>query len=128
MTTYTLTTPWDKPPMNHNDRHGHWAQKARITADVRLVGRELGKLLRRSTGETFQYAEVCLHWRPARNHRRDPSNYHATQKPLLDGLVDAGVLPDDTPEFVRELMPVIHKADKTLPPKVWLEITPRSRG
>ena len=27
--------------------------------------------------------------------RRDPHNYMATVKPIVDGLVDAGVLPDD---------------------------------
>lgn len=30
-----------------------------------------------------------------------------TQKAVVDGLVDAGVVPDDTPEFVVEDMPVL---------------------
>lgn len=27
--------------------------------------------------------------------RRDPANYHPTLKPIIDGLVDYGLLPDD---------------------------------
>lgn len=32
------------------------------------------------------------------NRRRDPHNYHATMKPIVDRLVQAGLWPDDTPE------------------------------
>jgi len=32
--------------------------------------------------------------------RRDPHNYMPTVKAIIDGLVDAGVWPDDTPEDV----------------------------
>ena len=37
--------------------------------------------------------------------RRDPHNYVATVKPIIDGLVKAGVWPDDTPEFVTVAEP-----------------------
>lgn len=37
--------------------------------------------------------------------RRDPHNYVATLKPIVDGLVDAGLWPDDTPEHVATLEP-----------------------
>ena len=127
MTTYTLKLPWDKPPMNLNDRYRHWSEKSNLTKEVRLVGKTLGKMLRRSTGKPFDYMVVELHWRPERNHRRDPSNYHATQKPLLDGLVDAGVVKDDTPKYVEEKTPVIHPADKELGAAVWLELTPKEK-
>ena len=32
--------------------------------------------------------------------RRDQDNLVPTLKPCIDGLVDAGVIPDDTPEYV----------------------------
>jgi hypothetical protein len=35
------------------------------------------------------------------NRRRDPHNWFPTVKPIIDGLVDAGVWPDDTPEWVQ---------------------------
>ena len=40
----------------------------------------------------------------------------------MDGLVTAGVVPDDTPEYVTEAMPKIHPADKTATVRMWLTI------
>lgn len=40
------------------------------------------------------------------NRRRDPHNFYPTIKPIIDGLTDAGLWPDDTPEFVRTFEPV----------------------
>ena len=39
--------------------------------------------------------------------RRDASNYHVTVKPIIDGLVDAGVWPDDTAAWADVLQPVL---------------------
>ena len=61
-------------------------------------------------------------YRPRDKRRRDPSNLIATQKPILDGLVDAGLVPDDTPEYVNELMPKIVPPVKGEPSKCWVEI------
>ena len=38
--------------------------------------------------------------------RRDPHNYYPTVKPIVDGLVDAGLWPDDTPDFVETREPM----------------------
>lgn len=40
--------------------------------------------------------------------RRDPHNYIATVKPIIDGLVDARVWPDDTADWVTVVDPVFH--------------------
>lgn len=45
------------------------------------------------------------------NRRRDPHNYYPTVKPIVDGLVDAGFWPDDTPEFIETREPVFYKGD-----------------
>lgn len=37
--------------------------------------------------------------------RRDPHNFMPTVKPIVDGLVHAGLWPDDTPEFVTVAEP-----------------------
>jgi hypothetical protein len=42
------------------------------------------------------------------NIRRDPHNYIATVKPIVDGLVDARIWPDDTPDWVTVVDPVFH--------------------
>lgn len=39
--------------------------------------------------------------------RRDPHNYFPTVKHIVDGLVDAGLWPDDTPEYVTTLEPTL---------------------
>ena len=41
------------------------------------------------------------------HRRRDADNLIATLKPFADGLVDAGLTPDDTPSFMTKHMPVI---------------------
>jgi len=39
------------------------------------------------------------------NRRRDPHNFYPTIKPIIDGLTDAGLWPDDTPEYVMTVEP-----------------------
>lgn len=51
--------------------------------------------------------------------RRDPHNWFPTVKACVDGLVDAGLWPDDTSEYVVTVEPRFH----TLP-DVELHITP----
>ena len=52
---------------------------------------------------------VQLHFYPGDNRRRDAVNLALVHKAVVDGLVDVGVLTDDDPEHVVELMPKIHK-------------------
>ena len=59
----------------------------------------------------------------AQNRRRDPHNYVGTVvKWIIDGLVYAGAWPDDTPEWVTVLEPVLVKDADLL---VKVEILPR---
>jgi crossover junction endodeoxyribonuclease RusA len=92
--TVRLST-YTKPPLSLNDRM-HWRKKSAITKDVR-------------TDIWFQAKEVVppcaaavveLHYVPRDARRRDRDNLVATLKPCMDGLVDAGVIPDDTPEYL----------------------------
>ena len=47
--------------------------------------------------------------------RRDPINYAATVKRIVDGLVTAGAWPDDTPDHVAQHVPTIeHRPDDDL--------------
>jgi crossover junction endodeoxyribonuclease RusA len=65
---------------------------------------------------------AVLEWRPGRNGRRDPENYFAAVKPLVDGLIDAGVAPDDTRRWYRSSTPIIHPAVKGEPASMWLTV------
>lgn len=49
------------------------------------------------------------------NRKRDPHNYCGTVlKAIVDGLVEAGAWPDDTPEYVGHREPVLHKGSAVI--------------
>jgi crossover junction endodeoxyribonuclease RusA len=49
---------------------------------------------------------VSFRFPMATNRRRDPHNYYPTIKPIIDGLTDAGLWPDDTSEYVATMEPI----------------------
>jgi crossover junction endodeoxyribonuclease RusA len=61
--------------------------------------------------------------------RRDPHNYFPTVKHIVDGLVDAGLWPDDTPTYVTTVEPtLVPHARSTSRLPVTVRITPRGDG
>lgn len=102
MTQWTLKMPFDRPPLSLNDRFANYHQERSlqqgIAHDVSIVARraaQLGFLPR-----DLQRIAVELIYYPSNNGRRDADNIAATLKPILDGLVDAKVIPDDKAEHV----------------------------
>ena len=95
--TWTLRLSPDdtKPPLSLNDR-SHWRKKAAITKRVRDWVCQNAWY----TVPACSAIAVELHYVPRDARRRDRDNLVATLKPCMDGLVDAGVIPDDTPEYV----------------------------
>lgn len=93
--TWTLKLPWDRPPLSSNDRHANGIVERRkqtaVSDAVTLVARSA--LARGLT--PFERVTVELLYYPGDARTRDPDNIAATLKPVLDGLVDAGVIPDD---------------------------------
>lgn len=89
-----------------NDRQ-HWALKAKHVKEWRDAAHVLAKHARIPS---CRRVLVELHYLPRTNQRRDPDNLVASLKPLVDGLVDAGVVADDTADFVDRQWPVIHPA------------------
>lgn len=119
--TWVINLPYSRPPLNMNQRL-HWSKKARLTKNVRSSTFFLARSQRIPACE---HIHVQLHYVPRDNRRRDPSNLIATQKPAIDGLVQAGVVPDDTPAYVTEAMPKIHPADTSANVRMWLTIERR---
>lgn len=117
MTTWTMPLSYDKPPLTLNSRM-HWAAKAKTVAAIRRESATRARSL--GIGPQDRIA-VQLHYRPRDKRIRDRSNLIGTQKPLLDGLVDAGVVPDDDDRYVDEQMPKIHPPSPD-GPALWLTI------
>lgn len=93
----------DKPPLNANDRF-HWRVKNRRAQDIKDA---IGWRVREAKIPRLEHIAVRLMFQPQDRRRRDPSNLMPTQKSAVDGLVVAGVVPDDTPEFVTEEIPAV---------------------
>ena len=82
--------------LNANHRR-HWRVKARMVKAWRRAGKQaaanLGPL------PTPVHVTVYVHRHANRGHY-DAANYADTAKAVLDGIVDAGVLPDDRNAYV----------------------------
>lgn len=82
----------------------HWAAKAEAVANVRdLVGAEARQL---GIGR-HDHITAVLTFHPPTAARRDRINLALVHKAAIDGLVDAAVIPDDTPDHLTDLMPRI---------------------
>ena len=92
--------------LSMNDRM-HWRPKAALTAAwVEVAWRAGQQWARRQKWSPVPCTVQLLV--PVRDRRRrDPHNYFATVKPVIDGLVLAGLWPDDTPEWVRTIEPAL---------------------
>jgi len=107
--TYSITLVVPGRPMNRNDR-GHWRVKAKaikqLRTDTRLLAIEqwgMRQRVRRRVGRALDVADlppayitIADHCRTA--NLRDVEN--ADVKPIIDGLTDYGLWPDDGPAHV----------------------------
>lgn len=107
---WRVDLPWTAPPLTLNPpRHGHYMVRARLVKQVRATARVL---VRAAGVPPLERVAVELHYRPRDRRRRDAINLTATLKALEDGVVDAGVVPDDVERFSAPTMPVL---DDVLP-------------
>lgn len=112
----TLTFDWARPPLNANQRL-HWAAKAKLTRQIRDT---TALLARKMT--PAKHITVQLVWVVTDKRRRDSDNTYPTFKAMCDGIVDAGVVTDDTPQYMTKLGPTIrHEPGGTA--RLELEVT-----
>lgn len=100
-----LTFDWPRPPLNANQRL-HWAAKANLTRKIRETVKEKA-LGARFWPTPIDTITVRLVWVVADRRRRDSDNIYPTFKAMCDGLVDAGIVPDDTPQYMDKRAPII---------------------
>lgn len=110
---WTIRLPWPAPPASANDRD-HWRVKARKVAEIREVSEREARTFGPHRPDLFPIRRIAvgLTYVPRDKRRRDPDNLVVPLfKALVDGIVDAGIVPDDTPEYVIRTMPVIAEPD-----------------
>ena len=86
--------------LNSNDRPHRMAE-----AKLKKLWRMAGKVAARGQAAPALPKPVRIEafvWKPRANHY-DPGNFYPTAKPILDGVVDAGWLPDD--DFMHVIGP-----------------------
>lgn len=117
---FELDLPWTAPPLSLNHKH-RWRAHAAKVKEVRHAACVLAKQARIGPCGKIR---VTLNYRPRDRRVRDVENSVPTLKAACDGLVDAGVVVDDAPEFMVKNMPVLHEASSTsgLKPRLWLVI------
>lgn len=97
----TLTLNYPSPPLSLNGRM-HWAEKHTWTRTLRqqaaLMARDIPFL---------EHIAVTLVWVVNDRKKRDTDNPMPTFKALCDGLVDADIVAEDTPQHMTKHMPVI---------------------
>lgn len=89
--TYTVALPAGLPLLNANERL-HWRTKHKRTqaiADAAIV------MARNAKIPALDRVTITVVYHPAAKRRLDPHNWYPTVKAAIDGIVRAGVLPDD---------------------------------
>lgn len=79
----------------------HWRETARRTRDLRTYARAVAR--HPSVRRTEPYdrrVHITAHVAWPDRRRRDEANLMSTLKPIVDGLVDAGVLTDDSTDWL----------------------------
>ncbi len=96
---FSLTIPRPADWINANGRIG-WRAVARLTAEWRKAGFAYAKQAGLpALGPSRVIGE--LHVNARRRVHIDPGNFYLVAKAAVDGLVDAGIWPDDNSEWVE---------------------------
>lgn len=99
----------ERPPLSMNGRE-HWAKKAEITARIR---EEAGWRARAARVPALARCRVEVIWiAPDDGRRRDEDNPAPAAKAVYDGIVDVGIVADDTPKYMEKpAVRIITEAD-----------------
>lgn len=85
------------PPINQNSR-GYWRKKAAAVAEWRCVGAVFAKAQRIPSLARVRFTATI--YRRNLNVADEPGDWERL-KPIIDGLVDAGIVPNDTRRYVE---------------------------
>lgn len=98
MTTVTLTWPTAQLVNLNAERKMHPKARNRLVQPIRAAAKAQAADATPTTGPVV----ITARFQWADEHRRDTSNWLPTVKAMVDGLVDAGVLPGDHDAIVHD--------------------------
>lgn len=117
-THYTQVIPGSPRYLLSANRRPHWS----IRYEVQQYWRGLGRLMFKRAPR-YQRARVTVTFRFPNKRRRDVANlYPYVVKPLIDGMVDAGVLPDDDDKHL--VGPDMRREERVGPLRITVTIEP----
>lgn len=92
--TYRIVCDQPQTWLNANRVRGHWSK----SDPLRRYWRDLGHLLTQQAlkGRSFERVQVVFTFHRADRRPFDPGNLSPTSKAFLDGMTDAGMVPDDS--------------------------------
>ena len=90
--------PWSLNAERSGSGHGHWSTTRKLTQEWRTAFYALG-LQHRVQFHTAHIVASFVQRKPL----QDKGKAYASVKAAIDGLVDAGILPGDTPDIVLSL-------------------------
>lgn len=96
-TVWRVAMPAGMPLLSTNQRHNHWSERQRTTKALRrtaYVNAAAAHI------PQLQRARIVAVYHPHDRRRRDVHNLLPAAKACVDGLVDAGVLPDDNDQHL----------------------------
>lgn len=124
MSEWTINIPNPAAPLTmnaarrlHHQAYGRAIRAIREQAHWLALGQRIPPM---------QLCEVELHYAPPDKTRRDADGLVAYLKPFCDGLVDAGIVPDDTPQYMRKHMPILEAPEK--PARLWVVVRALRNG
>lgn len=106
--------------LSMNDRE-HWRPRAGKVKAWRRAAYHAATALAAPTP-----ADIHMRFDVTDRRRRDPHNLYPTVKALIDGMVDAGLWPDDTPEWITTHEPTFRVVPRGTPLAVLVTLTERA--
>lgn len=97
----TLVLNYPSPPLTLNGR----MHRLKVAEWTRILRRQAAVMARDIP--FMHHIDVTLTWVVNDHRKRDSDNPIPTLKALCDGLIDADIVPDDTPQYMTKHMPVI---------------------
>lgn len=108
MKQYLIIFNQPSKPLSLNQAYSmHWSKRRKYFQDWELVLKMAYSTLieREAIPQVAMDLEFTFTF--AKNTRRDPHNYIATVKKLIDVLVKEGLVPDDTAEWISVKEPIL---------------------